>query len=152
MPDERRFDRDRDESAIGARDGGRIGVVRRGDMEPYTALRWVGSLFKAAAVFLIVAVVAEFIAGIRLRGWGVMPALLGEVARTVVLAIVLWGAGDLVRLLIHIGHDIRADRILMTRLVYRITGEGRSTAERWRGQPRLHEGARRPPPESEAAD
>lgn len=98
-----------------------FGSVRHGDIEPYTALRWVGSLFKAASVFLVVAVIAEFIAGIRLEGWSVAPILLGEVARTAVFAVVLWGGGDLVRLLIHIGHDIRADRILTARLLHRIS-------------------------------
>ena len=35
------------------------------------------------------------------------------------LAVVLWGVGDLVRLLITVGNDIRAERILMARLVFR---------------------------------
>jgi len=98
-----------------------FGSVRQGDIEPYTALRWVGSLFKAASVFLVVAVIAEFIAGIRLEGWAVAPILLGEIARTAVFAVVLWGGGDLVRLMIHVGHDVRADRILTARLLHRIS-------------------------------
>ena len=102
---------------------GGFGVVRKGDLEPYTALRWVGTLFKAAAVFLIVAVFAEIVAGIRIDGWAALPFLLGELARTAVLSVVLWGGGDLVRLLIHIGHDIRADRILLARLAHRMAGE-----------------------------
>lgn len=102
---------------------GGFGVVRKGDLEPYTALRWVGTLFKAAAVFLIVAVFAEIVAGIRIDGWAALPFLLGELARTAVLSVVLWGGGDLVRLLIHIGHDIRADRILLARIAHRTAGE-----------------------------
>ncbi len=98
----------------------RVGAVRRSDIEPYTALRWVATLFKAAAVFLVVAVIAEFIAGIRLDGWAAMPILLGEIARTGVFAVVLWGGGDLVRLLVDIGHDIRAERVLITRLLHRV--------------------------------
>lgn len=114
------------------RGGRRIGSVRRSDLEPYTALRWVSTLFKAAAVFLIVAVFAELVAGIRIDGWAALPFLLGELARTVVLAIVLWGGGDLARLLIDIGHDIRADRILLARLTNRVAAEGpdRSRATR----------------------
>lgn len=105
----------------GERRRGREGdaKLRKGDLEPYTALRWVGTIFKAAAIFLIVAVFAEMVAGIRIDGWSALPFLLGEMARTAVLAVVLWGAGDLVRLLIHVGHDIRADRILLTRLAHR---------------------------------
>ncbi len=109
----------------------RIGVVRRTDLEPYTALRWVGTLFKAAAVFLIVAVVAEFIAGLRLEGWAAIPILLGEIARTAVLAVVLWGGGDLVRLMIDIGHDIRVNRVLQSRLIHKLT----STSEPSRPRP-----------------
>ena len=95
------------------------GAVRQGDVEPYTALRWLGTLFKSAAVFLFVAIVGEFVAGMRYEGMRALPILLGELARTTVLAVVLWGAGDLVRLLITVGNDIRAERILMARLVFR---------------------------------
>jgi len=93
--------------------------VRRTDIEPYTALRWLGTLFKAAAVFLIVAIIGEFMAGLRFEGTRALPILLGELARTAVLAVVMWGAGDLVRLLITVGNDVRAQRVLLARLVYR---------------------------------
>jgi len=96
-----------------------VGSVREGDIEPYTALRWLGTLFKSAAVFLVVAILGEFVAGVRFEGMNAMPVLLGEMARTMVLAVVLWGTGDLVRLLITVGNDIRASRILMARLVFR---------------------------------
>ena len=93
--------------------------VRQTDLEPYTALRWVGTLFKAAALFLAVAIVGEFVAGLRAYGVSTLPTLLGELAKTTVLALVLWGGGDLVRLLIQLGHDIRAERIMLARLVHR---------------------------------
>lgn len=98
----------------------RPGNIRESDVEPYTALRWVGTLFKVAAVFLAVALVAEFIAGVRADGMGALPSLLGTLMRTAVLAVVLWGAGDLVRLAIDLGHDVRAERVLLTRLASRI--------------------------------
>jgi hypothetical protein len=94
-------------------------AVRQSDIEPYTALRWVGTLFKAAAIFLAVAILGEFIAGLRLYGATALPELLGQLAKTIVLAVVLWGGGDLVRLLIQLGNDIRAERILLSRLVHR---------------------------------
>lgn len=109
-----------------------VGSVRQSDIEPYTALRWLGTLFKAAAVFLTVAIVGEFIAGLRFQGPGALPTLLGELARTIVLAVVLWGGGDLVRLLIQLGNDVRAERILLSRLVHRTPprpGENRDTEE-----------------------
>lgn len=100
---------------------GRVEHVRKGDINPYTALRWVSILFKSAAVFLGVALLAEFIAGIRIAGMSALPTLLGEAARTIVFAVVLWGGGDLVRLLVQMGNDIRMDRIMMMRLVHRIS-------------------------------
>jgi hypothetical protein len=96
-----------------------IGAVRQSDIEPYTALRWLGTLFKSAAVFLLIAIIGEFIAGVRFEGVASLSTLLGELARTVVLAVVMWGVGDLVRLLITVGNDIRAERILLARLVFR---------------------------------
>lgn len=109
-----------------------IGGVRQSDIEPYTALRWVSSLFKGAAVFLAVAVIGEFVAGIRFEGAAAISTLMGELARTVVLAVVLWGGGDMVRLLIHLGHDIRAERILMARLVHRLPiPQGSKPEEEW---------------------
>lgn len=97
----------------------RPGAIRSTDLEPYTGLRWTATLFKAAAVFIFVALAAEFVAGLRLAGSSALPGLLGETARTAVLAVVLWGGGDLVRLLVDMGHDLRAERILMVRLLSR---------------------------------
>ena len=99
--------------------GRRTGAIRSTDLEPYTGLRWTATLFKAAAVFIFVALAAEFVAGLRMAGTGALPALLGETARTAVLAVVLWGGGDLVRLIVDMGHDLRAERILMVRLLSR---------------------------------
>jgi hypothetical protein len=96
-----------------------IGAVRQSDIEPYTALRWLGTLFKSAAVFLVIAIIGEFVAGLRFEGVRSLPILLGELARTIVLAVVMWGVGDLVRLLIAVGNDVRAERILLARLVFR---------------------------------
>jgi hypothetical protein len=96
-----------------------VGSVRQTDIEPYTALRWLSTLFKAAAIFLAVAVIGEFIASVNYNGRSAISSGLGELARTTVLAVVLWGAGDLVRLLIALGHDVRAERILLSRLVHR---------------------------------
>ena len=102
-----------------------VGSVRQGDIEPYTALRWLGTLFKSAAIFLMIAILGEFVAGVRFEGMRAMPVLLGELARTLVLAVVLWGAGDIVRLAITVGNDIRASRILMARLVFRTPNPGK---------------------------
>src|SRR5918996_2488920 len=70
-----------------------VGSVRQSDIEPYTALRWLSTLFKAAAIFLAVAVIGEFIAGLNYSGMAALSTGLGEVARTTVLAAGLWGGG-----------------------------------------------------------
>ncbi len=95
------------------------GTVRQTDIEPYTGLMWVSRLFKAASIFLFVAMLGELVAGLRYEGLKSVPVLLGEAARTFVVAVVLWAGGDLVRLFVHLGHDIRAERILLARLVSR---------------------------------
>ncbi len=105
-----------------------VGKVRASDIEPYTALRWVGTLFKAAAIFLFVAVIGQFAADMRYQGAVQLPAILGELARTLVLAVVLWGGGDLVRLMVQLGNDVRAERILLARLVHRTPSLDRENA------------------------
>ena len=56
------------------------------------------------------------------------------VFRTVVLAVVLWGVGDLVRLMITVGNDVRAERILLARLVFRTPAQ-RAEDEALEGDP-----------------
>jgi hypothetical protein len=97
----------------------RAAAIRKGDHGPYTALRWVSTLFKSAAVFLAVAVLAESIAGVRADGWSALPLMLGEVARVAVMTVLLWAGGDLVRLLLQIGRDLRAERVLLARIAHR---------------------------------
>ena len=56
------------------------------------------------------------------QGTGSIPTLLGEMSRLVVMAGLLWGSGDLALLLIDMGHDIRATRILLGRQALHQTG------------------------------
>jgi len=51
------------------------------------------------------------------QGRTAIPTLLAEASRLIVLAGLLWGAGDLAILLIDVGHDVRATRILLGRQV-----------------------------------
>lgn len=106
----------------------RAAAIRRGDFGSYTALRWVSTLFRSAAIFLAVAVFAEFIAGLRAEGWDLLPFLLGELARATVISILLWGGGDLIRLLLQLGRDLRAGRVLLARMVDRTPALGLDTA------------------------
>jgi hypothetical protein len=89
--------------------------VRASDMEPYVGLRYLSKLFKLMAVILILLLVAETVTGLIQQGTAALPTLLAEASRLIVLAGLLWGAGDLAILLIDVGHDVRASRILLGR-------------------------------------
>jgi hypothetical protein len=99
------------------------GAIRAEDTEPYMALQYVARLFKIAAMVVVVALTAEVVAGVALEGTGAILPLMAEVIRGVVLAAILWGAGDLTMLLIDVGHDVRAARVLLGRISARNTEE-----------------------------
>lgn len=90
-------------------------TVRAGDLEPYTGLRYLSTLFRVMAVLLVLLLAAEVVAGVATAGRASVPTLLAEAGRLLVLAGILWGAGDLALLLVDIGHDVRATRILLIR-------------------------------------
>lgn len=91
-------------------------AIRAEDTEPYFGLQYIARLFKIAAMVVVVALVAEIVIGVALEGAGALVPLFAEVIQGVVLAAILWGAGDLTLLLIDVGHDVRAARVLLGRL------------------------------------
>jgi hypothetical protein len=97
--------------------------VRASDIEPYIGLRYLSKLFRFMAIILVLLLLAEMITGILKQGRASIPTLLGEVSRLIVLAGLLWGTGDLAILLIDVGHDVRATRILLGRQIAQHVGE-----------------------------
>lgn len=99
--------------------------VRASDIEPYTGLRYLSKLFKVMAVIIALLLVAEIATGLSQVGSAAIPTLLGEASRLLVLAGLLWGVGDLALLLIDVGHDVRAGRVLLSRQTYHMVERGR---------------------------
>jgi hypothetical protein len=97
-----------------------IAGIRATDIEPYTGLRYLSKLFRFMAIILLLLLVAEIATGLYAQGAASIPTLLGEASRLIVLAGVLWGTGDLAHLLIDVGHDVRASRVLLARQTYHI--------------------------------
>lgn len=99
--------------------------VRASDIEPYTGLRYLSKLFKVMGVIIALLLVAEIATGLSQVGSAAIPTLLGEASRLLVLAGLLWGVGDLALLLIDVGHDVRAGRVLLSRQTYHMVERGR---------------------------
>lgn len=89
--------------------------VRSADLEPYIGLGYLSRLFKLMSVVLLILLLSEVVTGLIADGTAAIPTLLGEISRLIVLAGLLWGSGDLALLLIDVGHDVRALRILLGR-------------------------------------
>ncbi len=89
--------------------------VRAADMEPYVGLRYVAKLFRIIAIILLMLLIAEVAIGLYQQGMQALPTLLAVGSRLLVLAGLLWGGGDIAILLVDIGHDVRATRILTGR-------------------------------------
>ena len=105
------------DSPIRRHDADAMTHVRASDIEPYIGLRYLSKLFRFMAIILVLLLLAETITGFVKQGRAAIPTLLGEMSRLIVLAGLLWGTGDLAILLIDIGHDVRAARILLGRQV-----------------------------------
>lgn len=96
--------------------------VREEDLEPFAALRYIARLFKVLAMLLLLLLVAEVVLGLMEAGSAALANLLVESTRILVFAGFLWAAGDLALMLIESNHDLRATRILVSRLHAEVRG------------------------------
>lgn len=106
------------------------GSIRADDTEPYIGLQYVARLFKIVALIVVVAIIAEVVAGLMYEGLGAGFNLFAEVIQGGVLAAMLWGAGDLTLLFIDVGHDVRAARVLLGRMSARMNADMATTRPR----------------------
>jgi hypothetical protein len=97
-------------------------TVREEDLEPYVALRYIARLFKVLAALIVVMLVGEVALGVMIDGRSSLTTLLGEATRLLVMAGMLWAAGDIAVLLVDAGHDLRVTRILLGRIAARQEG------------------------------
>lgn len=91
-------------------------AIRTTDLEPYVTLRYIAKLFKLLAALMVLMLIGETVTGLMMQGTASIITLVGEATRFLVLAGLLWAAGDLAVLLIDLGHDIRVSRILLGRI------------------------------------
>ena len=94
--------------------------VRAADIEPYIALRYIARLFKILALLILLMLIGEVVLGLVIDGRAALTTLLGEATRLLVLAGMLWAAGDIAVLMIDAGHDLRVARILLGRINARL--------------------------------
>jgi zinc-ribbon domain len=90
--------------------------VRTADLEPYVALRYIAKLFKVLAALIMIMLLGEVVLGLVIDGRASVTTLLGEATRLLVLAGMLWAAGDIAVLMVDAGHDLRLARILLGRI------------------------------------
>lgn len=90
--------------------------VRAGDIEPYLTLQYLARMLKLLAVLVVVGIIVEAVLGFSTEGMGALVSVTGQGVWSLMIAGALWGTAGLTGLAIDIGHDIRADRILLGRL------------------------------------
>ena len=93
-------------------------AVREEDIETVKGIRAVAYLFRGMAVLLLLLAVVQVLSGVTSAVPLSPGVLFAEVVRLVIFAGLLWGAGDLAVLWVKSHHDIRATRILVTRIAY----------------------------------
>lgn len=93
-----------------------VWAIRAGDIKPYVSLQYIARMLKLLAVLVLVGLVAEIAAGLSTEGRTALVPIFAQGVQFLMIAAGLRAAADLAGLAIDVGHDIRADRILLGRL------------------------------------
>ena len=94
--------------------------VREDDIEPTLGLHWVARLFRGLAMLVFVLMVLQLALGLTSTVDLSYGMLLAEAVRMLILACLLWAAGALADLFVRSHQDLRATRVLLARIAYRL--------------------------------
>ena len=95
--------------------------VRDEDIESTTGLRSVGMMMlRALAALVLVLMVAEIVSALGGPGDVAWHVRFAEAVRLAIVSALLWGAAEFAAFCIKAHGDLRATRILMARLVFRL--------------------------------
>lgn len=90
--------------------------VREDDIESARAIRAIARLFRGMAILLVLLMIVQVISGVT-DTVPISPGVLfANAVRLLIFAGLLWGAGDLAVLWIKSHYDLRASRILLSRM------------------------------------
>jgi len=95
--------------------------VRPDDIEPTRGLHSVAILFRVLSGLLGLLMVMQVFLGLTSTVAISFGVLFAEAVRLVIFAGLLWACGDLADLYVKSHYDLRATRIIMSRLNYRVT-------------------------------
>lgn len=95
--------------------------VRPDDIEPTQGLHSVAILFRVLAGMLLLLMAMQVFFGLTGAVTISYGVLFAEAVRLIIFAGLLWAAGDLSDLYVKSHYDLRATRILMARLTYRVS-------------------------------
>ncbi|MEX2272441.1 MAG: hypothetical protein WD690_13280 [Vicinamibacterales bacterium] len=97
--------------------------VRDDDIEPTATLHWVAVLFRVMAGLLFLLMVMQVALGLTSAVAISYGVLFAEAVRLLIFAGLLWAVGGLADLFVKSHHDMRATRILLARIAYRLREE-----------------------------
>ena len=98
-----------------------VGVpVRYDDIETTVSIHWVAVLFRVMAGLLFLLMLLQIALGVTSTVEISYGVLFAEAVRLLIFAGLLWAAGALSDLFVKSHHDMRATRILLARIAYRL--------------------------------